>query len=124
MLTSIVSLLLLSLGLTAEPRIHPTISMIVCGISFGMGHLLIFLAMLIYLSDVYKHYSASAEAAASTVRSMAAVCLPFAAPIMYHNLGVKYAGVVLAFLFGIIAVIPFVFLFLGQRLRANSRLRE
>jgi uncharacterized membrane protein len=98
--------------------------MIVCGISFGMGYMLIFLAMLIYLSDVYKRYSASAQAAASTVRSMAAVCLPFAAPTMYHDLGVKYAGIVLACVFGIMAVIPFMFLFLGQKLRANSRLRR
>lgn len=111
---------LLFMGFTANANIHLAVSMVLSGLFFGVGYLLIFSAMLIYLSDVYKRYAASAQAVASTARSLAAVCLPFSAPKMYHNLGVKNASIVLACISGVMAAIPFGFLLLNGKLRARG----
>jgi hypothetical protein len=94
--------------------------MALSGFFFGFGYILVFFAMILYLSDTYKRYSASAQAAASTTRSLAAVGLPFAASALYHDLGVKWAGSALAIVSGIMAVIPFMFLVFRAKLRAES----
>ncbi|KAF2013008.1 MFS transporter [Aaosphaeria arxii CBS 175.79] len=111
---------LLFMAFTANINIPPAVPMVFCGIFFGTGYSSIFLAMLIYLSDIYKRYAASAQAAASTTRSIFAVCLPFAAPVMYHNLGVKFASITLACISGVMAFIPFLFLFYRGKLHASS----
>jgi len=94
--------------------------MVVSGIFFGFGYILIFFAMILYLSDTYKRYAASAQAAASTTRSLAAVGLPFAASKLYQGLGVKWAGGVLAIASGAMAIIPFMFLVFRKKLKAES----
>jgi MFS family permease len=94
--------------------------MVLSGVFFGFGYILVFLAMILYLSDTYQRYAASAQAAASTTRSLAAVGLPFAASALYHDLGVRWAGGVLAISSGVMACIPFMFLVLRRRLKAES----
>ena len=108
------------LGWTARLNIHPIVPML-SGLLFGTGSLTIFMAMLIYLTDVYKTRSASANAAASTLRSIFAVCLPFAARPMYRNLGVQWASSLLAFLALIMGLIPIWFLRSGGAIRKRSR---
>ncbi|UPX13312.1 uncharacterized protein EKO05_0003828 [Ascochyta rabiei] len=70
--------------------------MVLSGIFFGFSYIFVFFAMILYPSDTYKRYAASAQAAASTTRLLAAVGLPFAASALYHNLGVRWAGDILA----------------------------
>jgi hypothetical protein len=94
--------------------------MALSGIFFGFGYILVFLAMILYLSDTYKRYAASAQAAASTTRSLAAVGLPFAASALYHDLGVRWAGGVLAISSGVMACIPFMFVVFMRKLKAES----
>lgn len=94
--------------------------MVVSGLFFGFGYILVFFAMILYLSDTYKRYAASAQAAASTTRSLAAVGLPFAASELYQGLGVRQAGSVLAFASGAMAIIPFMFLIFRRMLKAES----
>jgi hypothetical protein len=94
--------------------------MILPGIFFGAGYLLIILGMLVYLSDIYKRYAASAQAASSTTRALAAIGLPFAAPAMYHNLGVRWASIILAIVSGMMAAIPVIFLIFGRKFRTGS----
>ena len=68
-------------------RIHwivPTLA----GVLFGIGYLLIFMALLNYLVDAYEVFAASAMAAASLSRSSFGAVLPFAAKPMYRALGV------------------------------------
>lgn len=110
---------LLMLGFTATSPINPAVPMVLSGIFFGFGYILVFFAMILYLSDTYKRYAASAQAAASTTRSLAAVGLPFAASGLYQDLGVRWAGGILAIASGIMAVIPFMFLVFRRRLRAE-----
>ncbi|KAH7380074.1 major facilitator superfamily domain-containing protein [Pyrenochaeta sp. MPI-SDFR-AT-0127] len=115
-----ITIALLVWSFTASPNIHPAIPMAISGALFGMGYLLTFLAMLVYLSDIYKRYAASAQAAASTTRSIAAIILPFAAPGMYHKLGVKSAGIILAVASGLMAAVPVIFLIFRRKFRATS----
>lgn len=83
--------------------------------------MLIFMAMLTYLSDAYMTFSASAQGIASTVRSVLGVLLPFAAHDMFMNLGVAWACSTLAFLSLLLGALPFLFMKFGERLRANSK---
>lgn len=108
------------LGWTARAEIHwivPTLS----ALPFGIGFLLIFMGELNYIVDAYEVYAASAMGAASSSRSIFGVVLPFAAKPMYERLGIAYACTLLACLSLAMAVIPFVFIRFGGRIRANSK---
>ncbi|EEU34078.1 uncharacterized protein NECHADRAFT_24053, partial [Fusarium vanettenii 77-13-4] len=107
------------LGWTAYPNIHPAVPAI-SGLLFGTGYLIIFMALLNYITDAYRQFSASAQASASTLRSITAVCLPLAAPQMYDKLGVQWACSLLAFITLVLALIPFVFIRYGEVLRKRS----
>ncbi|KAK5202026.1 hypothetical protein LTR16_000667 [Cryomyces antarcticus] len=107
-------------GWTARADIHwivPTLA----AIPFGIGFLLLFMALLNYLVDAYDVFAASAMAAASCARSLAGAVLPFAARPMYDKLGVAWACSLLGFLSLGMCVIPFAFIRYGDRIRANSK---
>lgn len=86
------------------------------GLFFGIGFQLIFMSMLNFITDVFRQGSASAHAAASCIRSAAAILVPLAADSMYRNLGIHWASSLLGFLSLAIGIIPFVFIFFGKRL--------
>lgn len=67
-------------------------------VPFGIAYLLILMALLNYLVDAYETFSASAMAAASCSRSLLAVALPFATPLMYERLGIAWACSLLGFI--------------------------
>ena len=108
------------LGWSAREDVHwivPTLS----GVPFGIAFLLIFMALLIYLSDAYLTFAASAQGMASTCRSLGGAVLPIAGRRMFLNLGINWACSLLAFLALGVAVIPFVFIRYGEKIRANSK---
>ncbi|KAJ5581514.1 Major facilitator superfamily domain general substrate transporter [Penicillium sp. DV-2018c] len=107
-------------GWTASPNIHWVVPFL-SGIPFGMGYLLIFMAMLNYLTDAYETLSASAQSAASCTRSIFGAVLPLAAKPMFNRLGVSWACSLIAFLSLGVSVIPFAFIRYGDRIRANSK---
>jgi multidrug resistance protein len=108
------------LAWTSRNSIHWIVP-VLSGLPFGIGFLLLFMALLNYLVDAYKIFAASAMAAAGTSRSIWGACLPFAAKPMYAKLGVAWACSLLGFLSLALAVIPFVFYWKGQQLRARSK---
>ncbi|KAF9249828.1 hypothetical protein DTO006G1_9164 [Penicillium roqueforti] len=108
------------IGWTASPNIHWVVPFL-SGIPFGMGYLLIFMAMLNYLTDAYETLSASAQSAASCTRSILGALLPLAAKPMFNRLGVPWACSLIAFLSMGVSVIPFAFIRYGDRIRANSK---
>ncbi|KAM5345730.1 hypothetical protein ACJ41O_011591 [Fusarium nematophilum] len=91
------------------------------GVPFGMGFMLIFMAMLNYLTDAYEIFAASANAAASCCRSLFAVVLPLATTHMFRRLGIPGACSLLGGLSALMCVIPFVFIWKGPSIRARSR---
>lgn len=108
------------LGWTSRPSIPFYVPML-AGIPFGAGYVLIFMALLNYLTDAYEIFAASAMAATSCSRSLAGAVLPFAAKPMYNQLGVPWASSLLGFLSLAMCFIPWVFNWQGQRLRDGSR---
>jgi len=90
------------------------------GVPFGAGFVLIFIALLNYMTDAYRDYAASAAAAASCTRSIFGALLPLAAPAMYDQLGVAWAMSLLGFFSVILGVVPFAFIKYGERIRLRS----
>lgn len=113
------SLSLFWLGWSSRATVHPAVPMM-SGFLFGAGYLLIFMAMLNYLTDAYRQFSASAHTAASTTRSVCAVCLPLATRPMYARLGIAWACSLLGLVALAMAVIPFVFIRCGRSIRERS----
>ena len=107
------------LGWTARPGIHWIVP-VLSALPFGIGFLLIFMALINYVVDAYEVYAASAMGATSASRSIFGVVLPFAAKPMYSTLGVNWACTLLALLSALMCLIPFVFIKYGQRIRDNS----
>lgn len=108
------------LGWTADPDIHWIVP-ILSGIPFGIGFMLIFMALLNYVTDAYEIFAASAMAATSACRSIFGAVLPLAARPMYKNLGIAWASSLLGFLSLAMCIIPFAFIRYGDRIRSNSR---
>ena len=91
------------------------------GLPSGIGFMLIFMALLNYLTDAYEVFAASAMAAASCCRSVLGALLPLAATPMYDRLGVAWASSLLGFLSLAMSIIPFAFIRYGDRIRTNSK---
>ncbi|KAJ5722703.1 hypothetical protein N7488_000738 [Penicillium malachiteum] len=107
-------------GWTASLDI-PWVVPFLSGIPFGMGYLLIFMAMLNYLTDAYETLSASAQSAASCTRSILGAVLPLATKPMFNRLGIHWACSLIAFISLAVSIIPFAFIRYGDRIRANSK---
>ncbi|KAL8827280.1 MAG: hypothetical protein Q9191_003281 [Dirinaria sp. TL-2023a] len=90
------------LGWSASPDVHWIVPML-AGIPFGVGFLLIFMALLNYIADAYEIFANSA------------------ARPMYAKLGIPWASSLLGFLSLGMTIIPFAFIKYGDRIRANSK---
>ncbi|OJD16020.1 hypothetical protein AJ78_03773 [Emergomyces pasteurianus Ep9510] len=108
------------LGWTSSPSIHWAVPML-SGIPFGAGYLLIFMAMLNYLSDAYETFSSSAQSAASCCRSIFAVLIPISTTPMFNRLGVSWSCTMLGFFSLAMSLIPFAFIRYGEYIRQNSK---
>lgn len=107
------------LGWTARTSITFVVPML-AGIPFGLGMMLIFMALLNYLTDAYEMFAASANAAASTCRSLLAVVLPLATTRMFDRLGIDGACSLLGGVSALMCFIPFVFIWKGPEIRSRS----
>ncbi|KAK5997266.1 Polyamine transporter 3 [Cladobotryum mycophilum] len=107
------------LGWTSRDSVSFVTPML-AGLPFGMGFMLIFMAMLNYLSDAYEIFSASASAASSASRSLFGVLLPLATTPMFHTLGIPGACSLLGGLSALMCFVPFIFIWKGPSIRARS----
>lgn len=107
-------------GWTAENHTHwifPNIGAFI----FAAGIMVGFNALMTYVVDSYPTYCASASAAISLLRSVAAFALPLGAPSMYDALGYGWGNSLLAFLaIGIGGPSPILLWLYGAKLRARS----
>ncbi|VUC22781.1 unnamed protein product [Clonostachys rosea] len=108
------------LGFTSRSSLSFVVPML-AGIPFGLGFMLIFMALLNYLTDAYDIFAASANAAASCCRSLLAVVLPLATSRMFDDLGISGACALLGGLSAGMCIIPFVFIWKGPVIRENSK---
>lgn len=79
------------------------------------------MSLLNYLTDAYEIFAASANAAASSCRSVFAVILPLATTPMFARLGVSGACSLLGGLSLLMSIIPFIFIWKGEDIRARSK---
>ena len=108
------------LGWTAKSGIHWIVPML-AGVPFGIGFMLIFMALLNYITDAYEIFAASAMSATSICRSIFGALLPLAAGPMYKTLRISWASSLLGFMAFAMCIIPIAFIRYGDRIRANSR---
>lgn len=108
------------IGWSAKEDVH-WLAPVSSGVLWGLGFLLIFLALLNYLTDAYETFAASAQSIASTCRSVFGVVLPLASSRMFSTLGIAWACSVLAFLSLSMVAIPFAFIRYGDTIRVNSK---
>ncbi|KAI5457088.1 major facilitator superfamily domain-containing protein [Mariannaea sp. PMI_226] len=90
----------------------------------GIGNLICFMAISVYLVDAYERYAASALAANTIFRSIAGALLPLCGLRMYDKLGLGWGNTML----GLIAVglipIPFYIQRRGERLRIKYEITD
>lgn len=108
------------LGFTSRSSVPFWIPML-SGIPFGMGFMCVFQALLNYLTDAYEIFAASANAAASCSRSLLATLLPLATAPMFHRLGIAGACSLLGGLSLLMTMMPFIFLWQGEKIRRSSK---
>ncbi|KKY20900.1 putative polyamine transporter 3 [Phaeomoniella chlamydospora] len=116
----VLSLFWLGFTSSTTPALNPFIP-ILSGTTFGLGFLLIMMAMLNYLTDAYETYAASAQAVASCCRSVFGALLPLAAAKMFSTLGIRWACATLGFIALVVTCIPFGFVRWGERIRGGSK---
>jgi peptidoglycan biosynthesis protein MviN/MurJ (putative lipid II flippase) len=83
--------------------------------------LLIFVAYLNYLVDVYLMYAASAIAANTIARSACGAAAPLFTNQMFHALGVGGGGSLIGGVAALLAVIPFLFYKYGKQIGVRSK---
>lgn len=83
--------------------------------------MLIFVAYLNYLVDVYLMYAASAIAANTIARSACGAAAPLFTHQMFTALGVGGGGSLVAGVGTLLSVIPFLFYKYGRQIRIRSR---
>lgn len=79
------------------------------------------MALLNYLTDAYEIFAASANGAASGCRALLATVLPLASEPMFTRLGIAGGCSLLGGLSLLMCLIPFAFIWKGERIRAGSR---
>ncbi|KAI1803011.1 bicyclomycin resistance protein [Daldinia bambusicola] len=84
-------------GWTAEYKVHWIVPIIgTCVV--GIGNILVFMGIQLYLVDAFTIYAASAIACNTIVRSLAGAVLPLAGLPMYDKLGIGWGNSTLGFI--------------------------
>lgn len=92
------------------------------GIGFAFwGIYSVYLATFNYLADTYTIYASSALAAQSLCRNLLGGIFPVIATPLFQNVGIKGAGGILGGVATALTAIPWVLMFFGPRIRANSK---
>lgn len=105
---------------TNGPNVH-WIAPIIFGVPFGLGVIVVFLAVMGYLIDSYTIYAASVLAANAVLRSLFGAAFPLFTAQMYEALGIHWAAALPGFI--ALACIPFIVVFwkYGARIRAKCK---
>ncbi|KAF1843634.1 MFS general substrate transporter [Cucurbitaria berberidis CBS 394.84] len=89
----------------------------------GFGLLMTFMPATTYLVDVFTIHAASAMAASTVLRSLAAAIIPLSSQTMYERLGYGWGNSLLGFIALALVPIPFLFIKFGERIRASSTVK-
>jgi MFS family permease len=86
----------------------------------GFGSMVVMQAIMMYITDAYDTYAASASAAVCFGENIFAAFLPLASQSMYTRLGFHWASSLLAFLALVLSCAPIVLAWKGQAIREKS----
>ncbi|KAI0002853.1 bicyclomycin resistance protein [Xylariaceae sp. FL0662B] len=103
-------------GWTAEYQVHWIAPILGTGL-VGIGNIMIFMGIQMYLVDAFSIYAASAIASNTVVRSIAGSVLPIAGLKMYAKLGVGWGNSLLGFIAVGLAPVAFFLIKYGETLR-------
>ncbi|KAM0262066.1 hypothetical protein ACHAPA_009429 [Fusarium lateritium] len=110
-------------GWTAEYETH-WIAPIIGTAIIGVGNLLIFMSLQMYLIDSFTIYAASALAANAVMRSIAGAVLPLAGLPMYNKLGMGWGNSLLGFIAAALIPAPWLFIKYGEHLRKKFEIKD
>ncbi|KAJ5632120.1 Major facilitator superfamily domaingeneral substrate transporter [Penicillium lividum] len=105
---------------TSYTSIHWAVGL-VGTVFFGLGNVLVFISMTNYLIDTYSLFAATAAATNAMARATFGFAFALFTTYMYNNLGTQWASSVPAFMSLAFMPLPFIFLRVGSKLRANSK---
>lgn len=107
-------------GWSAQAGVH-WICPVVAEAVYGFGNLLVFMAATLYIMDFYgPMYGASAMGANNLARYILGAAIPLFILYIYKAIGIGWATSLLGFISLCLTPIPFVFYFLGPKLRERS----
>ena len=86
-----------------------------------MGMFSIYLSSMSYLADCYGPFASSSLAAISLVRNMTGGIIIMVIRQWYDGMGFNYASLLVALIATLLAVIPFVLFFYGEKIRSRSK---
>ncbi|RBR10288.1 uncharacterized protein FIESC28_09515 [Fusarium coffeatum] len=110
-------------GWTAEYKTH-WIAPILGTMVIGVGNLVIFMSLQMYLIDTFTVYAASALAANAVMRSIAGAVLPLAGLPMYEKLGMGWGNSLLGFVAAALIPAPWLFIKYGEHLRKRFEIKD
>lgn len=114
---------LLLYGWTAEFRIHWIVP-IIGTVFIGMGQLLLFMVLQMYLIDAFTVYAASAVAAITAVRSITGALLPLFGLSMYDKLGIGWGNSLLALVCLPLLLVSILLIRYGEALRERFQIKN
>lgn len=103
-------------GWTADYKVH-WIAPIIGTAVVGIGNLIVFMSIQMYLVDTFTIYAASALACNTVVRSLAGAVLPLAGLPMYSKLGIGWGNSLLGFIAVALFPVSILVLRYGEALR-------
>lgn len=109
-------------GWSTHFNLHFMVPEVATGI-IGFGLLMTFMPATTYLVDVFTVHAASAMAASTVLRSLAAAFIPLSSQTMYAQLGNGWGNSMLGFIALLLTPIPFLFIKYGERIRTSSTVK-
>jgi MFS family permease len=109
-------------GWTVQGRTHFMAPLVATGL-IGFGLLMTFMPAISYLVDVFTIHAASAMAASTVLRSIAAAFIPLSSQQMYGQMGYGWGNSLLGFIACALIPIPFLFIKYGERIRKSSTVK-
>lgn len=110
-------------GWTAEYKVHWIAPIIGMGL-IGIGNIIIFMTIIMYLVDSFTIYAASALAANTLFRSFGGAFLPLAGLQLFDDLGVGWGNSLLGFIAVGMLPVPLLFLKYGAYLRRRYEIKN
>jgi hypothetical protein len=107
-------------GWASYPYLHWILPSIGLGL-IGFGTVVVMQAIMMYVTDAYTKYAASASAAICFGENLFAAILPLASMSMYTNLGFQWASSLLGFVAFVLSFAPIVLVLKGEDIRRRSR---